>query len=68
LQENIEQKYLGRVLAYNEMLFMFVNIITTLFIGIMASLVGLNIITIILGSLFIFIAIVFRTIYKIFRV
>jgi MFS family permease len=53
LQEKVEQRFLGRVLAYNEMVFMFSNIATTLFIGIMASLVPLDIITIILGSLFI---------------
>ncbi len=53
LQEKVEHQYLGRVLAYNEMVFMFSNITTTLFIGAMASIVGLDIITIILGSLFI---------------
>ena len=53
LQQKIEQKFLGRVLAYNEMVFMLSNITTTLFIGIMASYVGLDTITIILGSLLI---------------
>lgn len=49
LQEKIEQKYLGRVLAYNEMIFMLTNVLVTLFIGLMVSLVSLDIITTILG-------------------
>ena len=53
LQEKIDKEYLGRVLAYNEMIFMLSNVITTLFIGFMATLVGLDIITFILGSAFI---------------
>ena len=53
LQESIDKQFLGRVLAYNEMIFMLSNVITTLFIGFMATLVGLDIITFILGSAFI---------------
>jgi MFS family permease len=60
LQEKVEHKFLGRVLAYNEMIFMLSNITTTLFIGLMASLVGLDIITIILGSLFIAVAFYYK--------
>jgi len=52
LQDRVDKQYLGRVLAYNEMIFMLSNITTTLFIGLMASLVGLDIITLILGSAF----------------
>ena len=62
LQENIDKKYLGRVLAYNEMVFMLANIVTTLFIGFMASLVGLDIITIILGIAFIVIGFYYKRI------
>lgn len=53
LQENTEPKYLGRVLAYNEMIFMLTNVLTTLFIGIFASIMGLSFVTYILGGLFI---------------
>lgn len=56
LQEVVEPSYLGRVLAYNEMIFMLANITTTIFIGLMASLVGLDIITTILGLGFLAIA------------
>ncbi|MEA3352913.1 MAG: MFS transporter [Campylobacterota bacterium] len=52
LQENVDPAYLGRVLAYNESVFMLANVMTTLFIGLMASLAGLDIITIILGCSF----------------
>jgi MFS family permease len=54
LQERVEQEYLGRVLAYNEMFFMLSMAFTTMFIGVMANYVGLDIITIILGLGFIF--------------
>jgi len=52
LQERVEEKYLGRVISYNDMIFMLSNITTTLFVGLMASYLSLQIITIILGSLF----------------
>ncbi len=52
LQKKIEPKYMGRVIAYNDMIFMLTNIATTLFIGLMASLISLDIITIILGCAF----------------
>ncbi len=64
LQEKVEPSFLGRVLAYNEMVFMFSNITTTLFIGLMASLVGLDIITIILGSAFIGVAFYYKRILQ----
>lgn len=52
LQEKVEHKYLGRVLAYNEMIFMLSCVLTTLFIGLIASYVSLDIITILLGLAF----------------
>ena len=64
LQERVEHRFLGRVLAYNEMVFMFSNITTTLFIGFMATLVGLDIITIILGSLFIAVGFYYKRMLK----
>ena len=63
LQEEVEQKYLGRVLSYNEMIFMFTNISTTLFIGFMATFVSLDIITFMLGSAFIITAIYYKRIF-----
>jgi MFS family permease len=60
LQEYVDQSYLGRVLAYNEMVFMSSTVVTTLFIGIMASLVPLAIITSILGIVFIFVAFYYK--------
>ncbi len=52
LQNAVEQKYLGRVISYNDMIFMLSNVITTLFIGIMASFISLQLITIIIGIMF----------------
>ena len=49
IQERVEHKYLGRVISYNDMIFMLSNVITTLFIGIMADIIPLSYITIILG-------------------
>jgi len=63
LQEKVEQQYLGRVLAYNEMLFMLTNIFTTFFIGLMATLVGLDIITSILGIAFFAVAYYYKIIF-----
>jgi DHA3 family macrolide efflux protein-like MFS transporter len=56
LQEEIEQKYLGRVLAYNEMIFMLSNVLTTLFIGAFATIIGLDFVTFTLGILFVVVA------------
>ena len=58
LQQEIEGKYLGRVIAYNDMIFMITNITVTLFIGYAAKMgLGLNYITIIMGSGFILTAV-----------
>jgi len=63
LQEEVDQQYLGRILSYNEMIFMLANIITTLFIGFMATFVSLDIITFMLGSAFIFTAIYYKRVF-----
>ena len=63
LQEEVQQKYLGRVLSYNEMIFMSFNIFTTLFIGFMATLVSLDIITFTIAGLFILTAIYYRRVF-----
>jgi MFS family permease len=64
LQEKVNPKYLGRVLAYNEMFFMLTMALTTLFIGIMANYVTLDIITISLGIAFIIVAIYYKKVLK----
>lgn len=57
LQERTEKKYLGRVIAYNDMIFMVSNILTTTFIGVMASFgAPLWVITLCLGAMFIVVA------------
>ncbi len=63
LQEEVEKKYLGRVLAYNEMIFMLSTVLTTFFIGLMASLVSLNIITMLLGMAFIAVAYYYKRVF-----
>jgi MFS family permease len=61
LQKEIESQYLGRVIAYNDMIFMTTNIAVTLFVGYMAKIgMGLNIITIIMGSCFLLTAIYYK--------
>lgn len=64
LQDKCDEKYLGRVISYNDMFFMIACIITTLFIGLMASLTSLAIITIILGIAFILFAFYYTRILK----
>lgn len=50
LQQEIETQYLGRVIAYNDMIFMLSNIVVTLFVGYAAKMgMGLNSITITMG-------------------
>jgi hypothetical protein len=56
----VEQKYLGRVLAYNEMAFMLSMALTTMFIGVMANYVTLNVITIALGVAFLVVAVYYK--------
>jgi MFS family permease len=52
LQEKTETRFLGRVLAYNEMIFMATNVATSLFIGFFASIIGLSFVSYIIGSMF----------------
>jgi len=63
LQDEVEGKYLGRVLAYNEMVFMLGNVTTTFFIGIMASFVSLQFISISLGVAFLIVAYYYKRIF-----
>jgi MFS family permease len=60
LQEHIQKRYLGRVLAYNEMFYMLTTVVTTLFIGSMASYISLASITSILGFAFILTAFYYK--------
>jgi MFS transporter, DHA3 family, macrolide efflux protein len=63
LQEQVEPSYLGRVLAYNEMMFMLSNVITTFFIGIFATLIPLSFISSLLGVGFLIMAIYYRRVF-----
>lgn len=60
LQQKVEQKYLGRVVSYNDMIFMIANVTTTLFIGIMGGLISLELITIIMGLMFFVVALYYK--------
>ena len=64
LQEKCDEKYIGRVISYNDMFFMISCIATTFFIGLMASLTSLAIITILLGLAFIGFAFYYTRILK----
>ena len=63
LQERVETVYLGRVLAYNEMIFMLTNVATTFFIGIFATLIPLSLISVCLGIGFLLIAIYYKKVF-----
>ncbi|WP_428026993.1 MFS transporter [Arcobacter sp.] len=60
IQERVEHKYLGRVISYNDMIFMLSNVLTTFFIGIMADIIPLSFITIILGFAFFVVAFYYK--------
>ncbi|UTJ05956.1 MFS transporter [Arcobacter roscoffensis] len=62
LQEKCDDEYLGRVISYNDMFFMIACIITTMFIGLMATLTSLAIITVVLGLAFMLFALYFNRI------
>jgi MFS transporter, DHA3 family, macrolide efflux protein len=64
LQDNCDEKYIGRVISYNDMFFMLSCIVTTLFIGLMASLTSIDIITILLGLGFLVFAFYYTRILK----
>lgn len=52
LQERVAPQFLGRVIAYNDMLFMSVTAVVTLFTGFGVGYLGLEYITYILGACF----------------
>lgn len=64
LQDKCDEKYIGRVISYNDMFFMLSCITTTLFIGLMASLTSVDIITILLGVGFLGFAFYYTRILK----
>lgn len=61
LQQEIEVKFLGRVIAYNDMIFMITNILVTLFVGYAAKMgMELKYITMIMGCGFLATALYYR--------
>ncbi len=64
LQNKCDEKYIGRVISYNDMFFMLSCVLTTLFIGLMASLTSVDIITILLGIAFFVFAFYYTRILK----
>jgi len=66
IQTNIEQKYLGRVLAYNDMVFMLSNVATTFFIGFASSYMSLQNITFCLAGMFFIVALYYKKVQKYF--
>ena len=64
LQDQVEEQYLGRVLAYNEMVFMLGNVLTTFFIGIMASFITLQFISVSLGIAFLIVAYYYKRVFS----
>lgn len=69
LQREIEVKFLGRVIAYNDMIFMLTNISITLFVGYAAQAgMELKYITMIMGSGFVVTAIYYKWFKKRYNV
>ena len=64
LQNKCEEKYIGRVISYNDMFFMLSCVLTTLFIGLMTSLTSIDIITFLLGIAFFAFAFYYTRILK----
>jgi MFS family permease len=64
LQEKCDDAYLGRVISYNDMFFMMMGILTTFFIGFMASFISLAIITALIGIAFIAFGLYYERILK----
>jgi len=64
LQDKCDERYIGRVISYNDMFFMVSCISATLFIGLMASLTSIDIITIVLGLGFLAFAFYYTRILK----
>ena len=64
LQNKCDEKYIGRVISYNDMFFMLSCVLTTLFIGLMASLTSVDIITTLLGVWFLAFAFYYTRILK----
>ncbi|MBP7742259.1 MAG: MFS transporter [Aliarcobacter sp.] len=64
LQDKCDERYIGRVISYNDMFFMLACVLTTLFVGLMASLTSIDIITILLGLGFIAFAFYYTRILK----
>ena len=64
LQNKCDEKYIGRVISYNDMFFMLSCVLTTLFIGLMASLTSVDIITTLLGVGFLAFAFYYTRILK----
>jgi len=64
LQNSCDNKYIGRVISYNDMFFMLANVCTTLFIGTMAHITTTTIITICLGVGFLLFAYYYTKILK----
>lgn len=53
LQKNVEDRFLGRTLAYNDMVFMFFGVVATLGIGFLYELgVSLSLIAVVIGAIF----------------
>ena len=64
LQNKCDEKFIGRVISYNDMIFMLSCVLTTLFIGLMASLTSVDIITTLLGIAFFAFAFYYTRILK----
>lgn len=64
LQNSCDNKYIGRVISYNDMFFMLSNVCTTMFIGFMAHITTTQVITICLGVAFLLFAYYYTKILK----
>ena len=57
---DVKKKYIGRVISYNDMVFMLANVVITIFIGTMANFTTTTTITICLGIAFYFCLLLYK--------
>ncbi|MBR8464934.1 MFS transporter [Campylobacter sp. faydin G-140] len=68
IQQNCDEKFYGRVIAYNDMFFLSVSVITSLAVGYLFKLgINLQLITALMGAMFFIGAVYYHKIYKAYK-
>ncbi|MBR8464374.1 MFS transporter [Campylobacter sp. faydin G-24] len=68
IQQNCDEKFYGRVIAYNDMFFLSISVITSLAVGYLFKLgINLQLITTLMGAMFFVGAVYYHKIYKAYK-